>query len=1189
MSIKLEAHHGKHHVSHGPVEVTTDLPSIRRRHTSEGEVKHDRSLIGPLNYIRYPIQEGGAYTCDGQEFHVTTLKSDPDITVMKPKILQEIKAALLDVSPQITPGQSTLSYADIVWDMSSSQHTTSDNQLRSMLCKINQQVQELTKTTTGFNGVRLIYAYNRTTKINLKPVNQAALPLVIVHIGKKRDLSITPTRFNPAIQSAEICDVIMGAFSMVILPYNSVRNVHTFFASEKLRSEDGDEQILLIPFSEKTFAPNSTSMTPTPQASSHAASNGNPPEPTISAKPMKLPADNVKDTWDPVPPASLTPNSKTSDSIDESTLSTDANQSTLSASNENPSEPTIFAKSMKPPADNVKDTWDPVPPASLTPNSKTSDSIDESTLSTDANQSTSNTSKSSTTNEPNRADHSSGKCSSISLEYITLDLLKRAANSYKKSTLNTLMPSLGLKGSKNVSMNKKKLCDLLDKCVSKGSKHTVHLVTHLVNKLEDCIIRMELLANYLPLNTTAQERKKALIAFYKDQCQGQGNKIKLIFHSTLDKIPDKMDRLNASHFLNATTSNQNNLTSLQNQDDFDSNSPDVTTSVETNTRFQLITPNTNSTKINATVKKKKSKKKKSKGGKDTRTPQSSDINPQQTPDAPVMELPGPNAEQPTATDATGNDDHSKAEDLNEAPGRTERECSNCSELKTAITVLQESILTLREEMLQQKAISDLLVSTPSTSDKKLEQLVKNKLHPILDNQKRLRADLNLLRETVDEQNRTLGLLADKKDQPHQINGGELSVRIEKLEDTRIAVKTQIETLEMNQENMKKAIKSVATTAENHLASAARELNGEFNDAFQSLETVSSSNRSRIETLEINHENLVQSQIQQEITHQSYGVENNPENDNARSAKQPTAQHNIDSRGKPSTNQNNSSWAHIVSKNKDTKSTQADKRNRRNHNEVDGDSAPTSTGDESQRTHNRNNNLSTARRPQEKHQGQEPPYDSDANRSTTQSDGLRYRRHTALLIHDELFDDFNPHLFSNQFNVHSLRTKSYEDLSNKTRQLNNTLKRLRPDCIYIHTGINDVLKRKAGVTSHIEELSDHLLESTKAQICFSLMIPSTNDSALNTKINKVNSEIVDYISWLHRKKPSTKSRIFSFTNDSLESYNVFSKGNGFSLRERGQKLLWLRLREGMRKTMRITRANHQSENRPQRKTNRFSHK
>ena len=1153
------------------IEDMSGLPPIRRRHTSEGEVKHERSQTGPLNYKRFPIQEGGLHTCDGQEFHVSTLKSDPDITAMKPKILQEIKAALLDVSPQITPGQSTLSYADIVWDMSSSQDLNSDNNLRSMLCKINQQVHELAGTTTGFNGVRLIYAYNRTTKINLKPVNQAALPLVIVHVGKKRDLSITPTRFNPAIQNTEICDVVMGNFSMVILPHKSVGNAHTYFASEQPTSHSGDEQILLIPFSEKTFPPKCASITTTTLASAPAATTD-----TLAELIAEVKFSKSED--------SLLENVEESDksvSSDRTNLTAGASQSTLASATAattdtlaEPNTETKFAKSEDSLLDNADESVKSV-------------SSDRTNLTAGANQSIS-----SSTEESNCEESSSGKPTSIHLKYITLDLLKRAASSYKKSTLNTLMPSLGLKGSKNVSMNKKKLCDLLDKCVSKGSKHTVHLVTHLVNKLEDSIIRMELLANYLPLNVTAQERKKALVAYYKDQCHGLGKKIKLTFDSPIERVPEKVEHLNASHFLNATTSNQNDSTSPPDQDDYVT--PDAITSGMNSTRFQFITPeaqpNTNTTERRTTGKKKKTKKKKNRR-KDEHTPDSS-ADSQQTSDTPETNFPGTTSESSVPSNNTGNNCHITADevDTREAVlGSSERECSNCSELKTAITVLQESIATLREEMLQQKAISDLIVSTPSASNKKLEQMVKNRLNPILENQNRLRTDLNLLRETVDAQNRTLGLIADGKDQPHQAQRSELSLRIGKLEATRIADKSQIETLEIDQENLKKAIKSVAINAENNLATTARELDGELNDALQSIETVSSSNRTRIETLEINYENLVQiSQNKQKRAQHSFPVQSRPKNDGVQSTKSSAAQQGSELGGKSHPDPNNLTWAAHVTQNKETKFTQADKRNNRNHNEVNRDTLIDNTENLTQQNQSRVNNLSSRSRRQSIAQNEESVSTPDINGSINHRDGKEYRRHTALLIHDELFDDFNPRLFNNQFNVHRLRTKSFEDLSNKTRQLNNTLKRLRPDCIYIHTGINDVLKRKAGVTSHVEELSDHLLKSTKAQICFSLMIPSTNDSTLNSKINKVNSEIVDYISWLHRNKPSTKNRIFSFTNDSLESYNMFSKNDGFNLRERGQKLLWLRLREGLRKTMRIARTNHPSESRSRRKTNRFSH-
>ena len=63
-------------------------------------------------------------------------------------------------------------------------------------------------------------------------------------------------------------------------------------------------------------------------------------------------------------------------------------------------------------------------------------------------------------------DHHSQPCpddgARITFKYITLDLLKRAANSHRKSALSSLMSSLELKGSSNVTNNKKKMCNFLE-------------------------------------------------------------------------------------------------------------------------------------------------------------------------------------------------------------------------------------------------------------------------------------------------------------------------------------------------------------------------------------------------------------------------------------------------------------------------------------------------------------------------------------------------------------------------------------------------------------------------------------------------------------------------------------------------------------------------------------------------------
>ncbi len=69
--------------------------------------------------------------------------------------------------------------------------------IKTVVSKICLKVQEISDSTKIFNGVRLIYAFDRSIKINLKPVNTKNTPLVALHIGKRRDLSLTPTRFNP--------------------------------------------------------------------------------------------------------------------------------------------------------------------------------------------------------------------------------------------------------------------------------------------------------------------------------------------------------------------------------------------------------------------------------------------------------------------------------------------------------------------------------------------------------------------------------------------------------------------------------------------------------------------------------------------------------------------------------------------------------------------------------------------------------------------------------------------------------------------------------------------------------------------------------------------------------------------------------------------------------------------------------
>ena len=75
----------------------------------------------------------------------------------------------------------------------------------------------------------------------------------------------------------------------------------------------------------------------------------------------------------------------------------------------------------------------------------------------------------------------------IVFRYITLDLFKNAVNSHKKNALMSLMSTLGLKGSNNVTANKKKFCDIPETCETTGNNKTGHTSNQQTRRLGDQI------------------------------------------------------------------------------------------------------------------------------------------------------------------------------------------------------------------------------------------------------------------------------------------------------------------------------------------------------------------------------------------------------------------------------------------------------------------------------------------------------------------------------------------------------------------------------------------------------------------------------------------------------------------------------------------------------------------------------
>ena len=92
--------------------------------------------------------------------------------------------------------------------------------------------------------------------------------------------------------------------------------------------------------------------------------------------------------------------------------------------------------------------------------------------------------------------------------------------------------------------------------------------------------------------------------------------------------------------------------------------------------------------------------------------------------------------------------------------------------------------------------------------------------------------------------------------------------------------------------------------------------------------------------------------------------------------------------------------------------------------------------------------------------------------------------------------------------------------------------------------------------------------------------------LYMRIKAVNNEIKSNVSWFHRQSETARSRIFTFANDLVGNQNSYSINTGFTLKDRGEKLLYVSLREGLKKTMRIPHQSHDGNPRQKRSSNRF---
>ena len=182
----------------------------------------------------------------------------------------------------------------------------------------------------------------------------------------------------------------------------------------------------------------------------------------------------------------------------------------------------------------------------------------------------------------------------------------------------------------------------------------------------------------------------------------------------------------------------------------------------------------------------------------------------------------------------------------------------------------------------------------------------------------------------------------------------------------------------------------------------------------------------------------------------------------------------------------------------------------------------------------------------------------------------YRRKKCLFVHDSTISGFDQSKFSNEFDVRTYNSKSILFLSND-RKLKELIDKLKPECIFIHVGMQDIAnnRKKKDIIRDFESIMWYLLEKTEANICFSSIIPTSNSDFLNRNINDINSSIEELVTEARAINYLHKSCLFTYNNNSVMYHNR-SLPNGVHLSETGKLIMWRRLGDGFRKTLRLFR-------------------
>ena len=192
----------------------------------------------------------------------------------------------------------------------------------------------------------------------------------------------------------------------------------------------------------------------------------------------------------------------------------------------------------------------------------------------------------------------------------------------------------------------------------------------------------------------------------------------------------------------------------------------------------------------------------------------------------------------------------------------------------------------------------------------------------------------------------------------------------------------------------------------------------------------------------------------------------------------------------------------------------------------------------------------------------------------------YQTIKCLIIHDPYFDQIDKDKFSKWYDIETMRYETLLSVVSDT-SLPSKINKICPEVVYLHVGQADILNKSEGnkVVDCMKRLIRSLMASTNAKLCISLIIPLSNHVPQVQSITRqVNRELANFVSDL-RKNTKGEAKIFTQNNDALGGFiqrTIGKHGVTVSLNERGQRKMWLHLKDALIRILRDVSKGRSSE-------------